>query len=121
MAEVERHTQRRGAAVANLSRSIWLDFAIFTRTLCGTRSPQTFSEQGDTYGVTGDARPFKRGDYAAIFGLDGQMAACFERLRWRNIIITEYGPDFSHSFRVILPIYNASVLTRTLRLLNQFR
>ncbi len=68
--------QRRGAAVFNVSRSIWLDFAIFTRTLCGTRSLQTFSETGDTYGVTGDARPFKRGDVQRylVAGLDGQMA-----------------------------------------------
>ncbi len=33
---------------------------------------------GDTYGVTGDARPFKRGDYADIAWTDGQMAACLK-------------------------------------------
>ncbi len=41
------------------------------------------AKRGDTYGVTGDARPFKRGDYAATFAwTDGQMAACFERLKF---------------------------------------
>ncbi len=59
------------------------------RYLCVSRefSPARFAalvryrhstKQGDTYGVTGDARPFKRGDYAAIFAswtgrADGSM------------------------------------------------
>ncbi len=38
----------------------------FTRTLCGTRSLADIQRNGgDTYGVTGDARPFAV-DYAAM-------------------------------------------------------
>ncbi len=67
--EVERHTARvEGAAVFNASnRSIWLDFAIFTpHTLWHSFATDIPAKRG-RHGVTGDAQPFKRGDYAAIF------------------------------------------------------
>ncbi len=83
MAEVEWHTgfsvEERGIN-ASAVLSGWISY--FTRTLYGTRSLQTFSERADTHGVTGDTG-HSSGDYAAIFAwTDGQMAACFERLKF---------------------------------------
>ncbi len=52
-----------------------------------------------------------------LHGLDGQMAACFERLKLAQHLNNRgNGPDFSQ-FRAC-PFYNASVLTERLRFIS---
>ena len=69
MAEAERNiAQRRGVATPNAAAVLSGGISQFSPTLA-----QTFVRNGhsakrsDANGIAGDARPFKRGDYAAIF------------------------------------------------------
>ncbi len=59
----------------------------------------------------------KRGDYAAIFAWTGQMAACFERLKFNNILITRSMVGLFHSFASFCP-FITQVLTERLRFMN---
>ena len=73
MAEVERYTtQRRGAAAFNASAVLsgWISQFSPARFAALVRYRHS-AKRGDTYGVTGDAWSFKRGDYAAIFAWIG--------------------------------------------------
>ena len=73
MAEAERYTpQCRGATPFNAAAVLLGGFSQFPPTLA-----QTFVRNGhsakrsDAHGIAGDARSFKRGDYAAIFAWIG--------------------------------------------------
>ncbi len=53
--------------------TIWLDFAMLHPHVLRHSFAADIQRNGATYyGVTGDARPFKRGDYAAIFAWTGR-------------------------------------------------
>ena len=73
MAEAERNiAQRRGVAAFNASAVLsggisQLSPARFAALICYRHS----AKRGDAHGITGDARPFKRGDYAAVFARTG--------------------------------------------------
>ena len=73
MAEVERHiAQRRGVTAFNAAAVLLGGFSQLSpaRTaalICYRHS----AKRGDAHGITGDARTFKRGDYAAIFARTG--------------------------------------------------
>ncbi len=113
MAEVDRHTARRveGTAVFNASAVLsWLDFAIFTRTLCGTRYNSAWGDM-ESQEMHGHSSAVITQRY--LHELDGRMAACFEggaqhhnNRRWSGLF---------HSFASFLPIYNTKRIDRTLR------
>ena len=74
MAEVERHiAQRRGVTAFNAAAVLLGGFSQLSpaRTAALVRYRHS-AKRGDTYGVTGDARSFNRGDYAAIFAWTGR-------------------------------------------------
>ena len=74
MAEAERNTtQRRGVATFNAAAVLFGGFSQFSPTLAQTFVRNGHSaKRGDANGIAGDARPFKRGDYAAIFAWTGR-------------------------------------------------
>ena len=67
--EAERNiAQRRGAAAFNASAVLLGGFSQFSPTLAQTFVRDGHSTQwGDAHGIAGDARPFKRSNYATIF------------------------------------------------------
>ncbi len=68
----ERHTARQSNAVFNASAvSIWLDFAISPARFAALVRYRHSAKNGRLM-ESGDARPFKRGDYAAIFAWTGR-------------------------------------------------
>ena len=69
MAEAERHApQCRGAAPFNAAAVLsgWVSQLSPARTATFVRNGHS-AKRGDTHGIAGDARTFKRGDYTAIF------------------------------------------------------
>ena len=73
MAEAERNiAQRRGVATPNASAVLLGGFSQFSPALAQTFVRNRHSaKRGDIDGIPGDARPFKRSDYAAIFAWIG--------------------------------------------------
>ena len=74
MAEAERHiTQRRGVTAFNAAAVLLGGFSQFSPALAKTFVRNGHSaKRGDAHGITGDARSFKCGDYAAIFAWIGR-------------------------------------------------
>ncbi len=109
--EVGGTAQWKNAAVFNASAVLSGWISQFSPALCGTRSPRSIQrKRGDTYGVTGDARPFKRSSDATrdiCMDWTGEWQH-FERLRNLAQHHNNRSNGVDTQFSSFCPFYNAS-------------